>query len=265
MTELWTPTKVLITVKTYPFPSTKYKETVCTAGITEEFSWVRLYPIDFRYQPPSRQFKKYQWIKLDLHHSGSGSDQRMESRRPNLETIEIISDQLSIKNNWAARREIISKMPVHTLNELGKLYEEKKVSLGIVKPTSMIDLIVEKDDEEWGANWKADLKQFTLFGIQPKELKKIPYKFKYVFKCEDNEKPHKAMISDWELGVRWLRVFNKTNDEAATNKDVKEHFLNVMCDEERDTHFYMGTVYPFNTWIVVGVYYPPKTKQISLL
>jgi hypothetical protein len=37
-------TKVLITVMTYPHPSRGYQELVCTAGITENDDWVRLYP-----------------------------------------------------------------------------------------------------------------------------------------------------------------------------------------------------------------------------
>ena len=39
--------KVLITVKTYPIPSKKYDELVCTAGVTESGDFVRLYPINF--------------------------------------------------------------------------------------------------------------------------------------------------------------------------------------------------------------------------
>ena len=40
--------KVLITVKTYPTLSRKHGELVCTAGVREDGSWVRLYPIPFR-------------------------------------------------------------------------------------------------------------------------------------------------------------------------------------------------------------------------
>ena len=37
--------RFLVTAKTHPLPSTKYRETVCTAGITEAGEWVRLYPV----------------------------------------------------------------------------------------------------------------------------------------------------------------------------------------------------------------------------
>lgn len=56
-------TRVLILVMTYPHPSQKHQELVCTAGITDSGEWVRLYPIDYRYLPNHQQFRKYQWIK----------------------------------------------------------------------------------------------------------------------------------------------------------------------------------------------------------
>ena len=43
--------KLLITVKTYPIPSKRYDELVCTAGVTETGDFIRLYPINFRELP----------------------------------------------------------------------------------------------------------------------------------------------------------------------------------------------------------------------
>ena len=40
--------RVLITVKTYPTLSRKYGETVCTAGVRADGSWMRIYPVPFR-------------------------------------------------------------------------------------------------------------------------------------------------------------------------------------------------------------------------
>ena len=59
-------TKVLITVKTYPAISKKYDELVCTAGFLEDGSWIRLYPIQFRKKSYAEQYKKYQWVELDI-------------------------------------------------------------------------------------------------------------------------------------------------------------------------------------------------------
>ena len=58
--------KILIAVKTYPYPSSKYREIMCTAGVLEDGSWIRLYPIDYRYRDYSQWYKKYQWIEAQI-------------------------------------------------------------------------------------------------------------------------------------------------------------------------------------------------------
>lgn len=111
-------TKVLVLVMTYPLPSRGYQELVCTAGITEAGEWVRLYPIDYRYRPLDQQFKKYQWIEVELDPKGAGKDHRKESRRPVLESIKILGERLSTKDGWKERRAIIDKMPHRTRKQL---------------------------------------------------------------------------------------------------------------------------------------------------
>ena len=108
-------TSVLITVLTYPHPSKQHQEIICTAGITEKHEWVRLYPIDYRYQPEFRQFRKWQWIKVGLASRGHGNDQRPESRQPDLKTLKILGEPLSTKSGWEDRRRIVDRMPHHTL------------------------------------------------------------------------------------------------------------------------------------------------------
>jgi hypothetical protein len=73
--------KVLITVKTYPLPSNKYEELVCTAGVLEDGRWIRIYPIPFRSLPHDKKFEKYEWIQLGLVRNKS--DFRPESIGPN--------------------------------------------------------------------------------------------------------------------------------------------------------------------------------------
>ena len=85
-------TKVLITVMTYPHPSQNYQECVCTAGITENREWLRLYPIDHRYRPAHQRFRKYQWIQIDLAQRDPAKDNRPESRTPDLDSIRILGD-----------------------------------------------------------------------------------------------------------------------------------------------------------------------------
>ena len=58
--------RILITVKTYPTLSRKYGETVCTAGVREDGSWVRVYPVPFRRLGETEQYRKFDWLECDL-------------------------------------------------------------------------------------------------------------------------------------------------------------------------------------------------------
>lgn len=69
--------KILITVLTYPTPSHKYIETVCTAGITEEGDWIRIYPIKLRML--EGKIQKYHWYIFDVEPRPSDKDLRKES------------------------------------------------------------------------------------------------------------------------------------------------------------------------------------------
>ena len=260
-----TKTKVLITVMTYPHPSETHKELVCTAGITETGQWVRLYPIDYRYRPKDQQFRKYQWIEIDLADHGAGNDNRRESRRPDLESIRILGEPLSTASNWRARREIIDALPHRTKLELEALYDSEKLSLGIVRPTEILELKVEPVERDWKPQWQAVLKQFNLFSGPPKDLEKLPYKFSYLFRCADSgDKVHSAMIEDWELGVLYRKEVERLGDEQAAVANVRKKFFDEICHPLRDTRFFMGTVFPYNTWVVIGVFWPPKDMQESL-
>jgi hypothetical protein len=262
---IFTTTKVLITVMTYPHPSESHQELVCTAGITEAGDWVRLYPIDYRYRPKDQQFRKYQWIEIGLADHGAGNDKRRESRRPSLESIRILGEPLPTDGNWRARREIVDALPHYTKLELESLYESEKVSLGIVRPTEVLDLKVEPVEREWKSTWQDVLNQFNLFSGPPKHLEKLPYKFSYVFRCADSgDKVHSAMIEDWELGVLYRKEVERLGDEQAAIANVKRKFFDEICHPSRDTRFFMGTVFPYNTWVVIGVFWPPKDPQVSL-
>ena len=72
--------RILITVKTYPTLSRKYGETVCTACVREDGSWVRIYPVPFRRLEEAEQYRKFDWLECDL--IKSRTDPRPETRHP---------------------------------------------------------------------------------------------------------------------------------------------------------------------------------------
>ena len=96
-------TKVLITVKTYPLPSKKYEELVCTAGVLEDGRWIRIDPIPFRSLPPNKKFEKYEWIQVDLVRNRS--DFRPESYKPKSDASNIvILSKIDTENAWQEGR-----------------------------------------------------------------------------------------------------------------------------------------------------------------
>jgi hypothetical protein len=237
---------------------------VCTAGVTEAGEWVRLYPVDYRYRPKNQKFRKYQWIKVDLAARGGGNDDRKESRKPDLDSIQLLGDPLGTDDAWRSRREIIDRLPVQTVLQLQALHAQDKTSLGIVRPKRILDLAIEDASHEWKPEWQQLYSQLLLFGPPPKPLAKVPFKFSYVFECDDSQKPHNAMIEDWELGVLYLKEMARLGDEKKAAESVRHKFFDELCASDRDTRFFMGTVFPYNTWVVVGVFWPPKHFQPGL-
>ncbi len=257
-------TKVLITVMTYPYPSQRYQETVCTAGITESREWVRLYPIDYRYRPRHQRFRKWQWIEVALGPRGHGTDRRAESREPELSTIRLLGEPISAKDAWRERRCIIDAMPHRTVKQLRDLYVSHRVSLGIVRPKRVLDLKATPVARDWPAKYRALWSQMRLFGRQ-KPLTKLPYKFQYLFECDDSDKPYQIMNEDWELGVLFLRERQRLGTEDAAVRSVRHKFLDVVCRDDRDPRFFMGTRHPYNEWLVIGTFWPPRRRPNQML
>ena len=223
---------------------------------------MRLYPVSYRYLPRDKQFKKYQWIEVGLAPRGYKGDKRRESRQPELSSI-VLGETVSPANRWAERRQLVDRLPIYTRKQLERLYNEDLTSLGVVRPTRVLDLEIVPTEDEWSPGQEAAMKQLLLFG-ERKPLRKIPYSFKYVFECEDSTEPHRATITDWEAGVLWLKMADELGDERAAAEAVRDKFLGELCRDDRDTRFFMGTFYPYNTWLVLGVFWPPKDWQPSL-
>ena len=131
---------MLITVKTYPIPSAKYEELVCTAGVTEEGDFVRLYPINFRELPFSQQYRKYQWIKVNAT-KHSGRDTRKESYRPDCNTLVTLPDPIPPnRGDWSKRAKFALAKKAASLEELSDRQSRDRTSLGVFKPRVVHDL-----------------------------------------------------------------------------------------------------------------------------
>ena len=248
--------KVLITVKTYPLPSEEYGELVCTAGVREDGSYVRLYPINYRYRSYWQWYSKYQWIELDVEKNNK--DPRPESFRPvEGAEIKLLGEKLSTRDYWAERKKYVLAQGVQTMCRLNKLKQDER-SLGIVLVKHVKDFKIKESQRNWKPEWQNLFDQQELFGPKRKSLEKIPYDFSYIFLCDEPKcRGHSMKIEDWELGALYLKMRDKYESEKIAVQKVQEMFLDEICSPNKDTHFFVGTVLKFGSWIILGAFYPP--------
>lgn len=263
--------RVLILVKTYPIPSTKYDELVCTAGITDDGRFVRLYPINFRDLPPSQRYRKYQWIEVAAEHHRR-NDVRKESYRPDCSTIKLLGEPIATRNSdWSERASFALTSKSQSLEELRELQDIDHRSLGVIRPKSINDLIIVPDNPRWKTSFEAAnqqgrfWEQRTASRIMPR---KLPFKFQYVFDCDDIRcRGHRMMIEDWEVGALYWRIVGQGYDAESAAQRVRDKFLSEVCAADRDTHFFVGTVsgHP-RSWVIIGVFWPRirKTDAVQL-
>ena len=96
--------RILVTVKTDPTLSRKYGETVCTAGVREDGTWVRIYPVPFRRLEDKKQYRKYDWLECRLVRNTA--DPRPESLRPVDEAELEPVGHIDTSDKWRERRRI---------------------------------------------------------------------------------------------------------------------------------------------------------------
>ncbi len=268
--------RFLITVKTYPTLSQTYGETVCTAGIREDGSWLRLYPVPFRRLGETQQYKKYDWIECRLQKNSK--DPRPESFRP-LDPAELVSvAHMDTMDDWRERRQLIlNKAKVYTsLDELISGAKENRLSLAVFKPTKIFDFVCKEEDREWDVDKLRQMREMykqmdifedntwrETFGIIPK----LPYSFSYRFE-DVNGRESKLQILDWEVGALFWNCMKscKDNEELALEK-VREKYLDDFLT--KDLHFFLGTTQQFhfrapNPWVVIGVFPIPCKVQDDL-
>ena len=264
--------RVYILVKTYPTISEKYAELVCTAGILEDGSWIRLYPMPFRLLNDEQKYPKYVWIDAEVEKHTA--DTRPESYRPNLQNLIVHPKEKKV--DWDERRKIIlDTQKVYTNKR--ELLDKKKsdnVSLAVFKPTKILDLVIEQDNRNWDSEKLASLhsqSQQLNFFQTPEEIEaefkivpKVPYKFSYKFE-DDESAASTLMITDWEIGMLYFHCLERANgNENVAIAKVRQKYYDDFI--KKDLHFFLGTTKQFhnvapNPFIIIGVFYPPMPPQ----
>lgn len=266
-------TKVLITVKTYPTLSAKYDELVCTAGFLEDGSWIRLYPVPFRKRPYAEQYKKYDWVEVDL--VKNTSDFRPESFRPQTIDSQIrVVGHIDTARNWEERKKICLGKIYYNLSELIAEAKNKETctSLAVFKPSRILDFYAEPVDREWDKDKLESLKQMNLFETEKEGnflvVRKLPYKFKFHFADNQGKESH-MMIEDWETGQLYWNCFARhEGDEKKAVEDVRKKYFDDFS-QTKDLHFFLGTTQAhhhvsLNPFMIIGTFHPKIETQLKL-
>lgn len=273
--------KILIIVKTYPTLSQKYAELVCTAGVTENGEWRRLYPVRFRQLYDEQKYKKYQWVEAEVEKSEA--DSRPESYKIVRNSLSAIGSPLPTDNSWRGRREtFLDKVEIYEdLKVLIGCAHRNELSLAAFKPRRFLQFTHEPVEREWDAKKLANLEkeklQLHLFKDEEtvaRELKvvsKLPYKFSYQF--EDScGKTSKLMIEDWEIGaLYWNCLKTSGGDERVALEKVRETYWNKFVQSgSHDLTLVLGTTLEHhnkkapNPFVIISVFYPPPERQRRL-
>ncbi|MDA2913293.1 hypothetical protein MYX77_04930 [Acidobacteriia bacterium AH_259_A11_L15] len=252
----WESETITVLTKTYPECSKKYGCLVCTAGINSEGKWRRLYPFPwalFWGKTQKLNFKK--WDLITLPTRKRAPDHRPESFEVRPTTIDQELKVVDHIGDWDKRKQFLQPFLDADLEAL----RGSDRSLGLVKPKEIYDFM-QKDrqritdpDEELTLERTEAAQQLLLIDIEPELVKKsrtppepLPW-LGYAFTCQGpNCKGHEMMCIDWEIQELFRKQrFEKTREKALWMKD-------------RDLYFVVGTTWRFKTWMIIGLFYPPR-------
>jgi hypothetical protein len=250
--------RVLIVAKTYPNLSRKYDRTVCTAGIDlDSGAWIRIFPIRFFDLPYEQRPKKYDIIEIAVENK-QDKFKRKESHKANDSSIKKLGN-IGTDNNWHERKKILLPLIRKSVEELEQLYNQDKTSIGIIKPKRIVDFKIVPIEQcrEWERELILGI-QKTLFGEYESPIDKIPFKFSYIFECDDSncKTQHDMMIEDWELCQLFRDERIKHGEKTAIAK-VRQKYFNEFTTRN-ELYLILGTESNWNSWLIIGVFYPKK-------
>ncbi len=262
--------RILILAKTYPSPSAKHVETSCVAGISQDGSMRRLYPVPFRMIEEGQKFKKWQWI--DARIEKASKDHRPESHKLYVDTISC-GEVIESKNAWADRWEWLDKIPsFHNFDEIEATRLADGLSLALLRPKRLLGLNITKArNPDWTDEEREKLMQEQMQGKlfseaearqQVKQLRKVPFDFHYRYLCDtqEGEKEHRHKLVDWEAGALFW------NCQRSHGNGWEAPFRAKLEDDlgGQDLMFLMGNQHRFqDQWLIVSLFYPPRRKPVE--
>ena len=247
---------MLITVRTYPDPSEKYDETVCTAGITDNGEWRRLYPVPLRYLDYEKQYRT--WSIVRLHTQPNATDNRPESRRPVVDSLEVEGEL----GRWEDRRDWVAASSIFASTD--EMVSAGR-SIGPVAVREVKAFDVEPEEADWSPKQKARLAQERIWDDR-KPLEKMPVRFRLRW-VDGDGKEHRHTFRSWEVCETWRNWRDKYGEDGLDGR-LREKWLGDLFGPRRDIQFFMGNLSQpkmRRIFQIVGSFTPPKGSKVATL
>ncbi|MCP5444722.1 MAG: hypothetical protein H6968_16975 [Chromatiaceae bacterium] len=243
--------RIRILVKAFPQPSSKYEETVCCAGVTEDTrELLRLYPIRYRRLDKADRFDRFDQVEMTTTKAG---DHRPESYHVDEDSIHLL--EKGSKLNARSKVELWKPFIAPSLKALMEENRTSHKSLGIIRPDPdslrfRIQQVKETDNADQKVTNLIFQQQISFLEEPLKPLKRPEYSFSYHYTCDGH--PHKHQIHDWEVQATLINYQRRYgSEEKALEMMQQEYQENI---PKHNLHFIMGTMkaHP-QTFIVIGL------------
>jgi hypothetical protein len=189
--------------------------TVCTAGYSKAHGLVRIYPV-----PTVSDMKRWNVVKVPLERNPrdtrpeswkiQGSKGEWDRLAQKIELQAIVKDK---DEKFAILEDLERDFGVGCVEDLN----DRKASLGIVKPVSFSCAFEKRDDHEPEA-------QSTLDGAKPfLTIKNYPLKPVMTYRCPGcrTKNPHKQQIMEWGV-FEWMRKNPNKPEKVFENLHIGE-------------------------------------------
>ena len=205
-----------------------------------------------------KRFKKYDLIEARIEKTSR--DHRPESYKIDADTIKVV-DHLDSSKGWAKRKEYVLPTVSNSMCEIERRSETEGVSLGVFKPALPITFSWESAPKQWKAGSEERYGQLSLFNPQKKVLEKIPHLFRYQYRClnEPACSGHNQCIIDWEIGEAYRSWRKDYGSGPLLFEKIQQRWHDEMFRADKDTYLFVGNQHRFKTFMVLGVFWPPKS------
>lgn len=264
----WTRRRMLIWGKTYPELSNKYTETVCTGAVLlDEPKLIRIYPLDYRYQPEERRPKKWSIISADIEKSSK--DHRSESYRIQAGSIEI-ERVLGTEDGWAERLKYMLR-PEFTVTGMDDMHARQaatRQSLGVLRDFAVervyLERVSDADYREQREKYSMVETQNSLFEPGRKPMPPLKYRPRVSFRAVGDDKSFDRLILDWETCQAVAHSLEGKTLQFGEHA-FQKHMMERAFSPEHAPSLVLGNIasHP-HVFVVVCILYPKKVKQKTL-